>query len=128
MVDDNNSSEMHVDDIKFLAQPNLNGKSRVETEFENLDYIGQGAFGQVYKVRNKLDQRVYALKNIELNSKNKLINKKIIREVKLLSSLNHENVVRYYNSWIESATVSPQEDESEEDYSDNHKQKTDRKT
>lgn len=25
------------------------------------------------------------------------------REVELLSRLNHENVVRYFNSWIESA-------------------------
>lgn len=24
-----------------------------------------------------------------------------MREVKLLSRLNHENVVRYYNSWLE---------------------------
>jgi len=27
------------------------------------------------------------------------------REVELLSRLNHENVVRYYNSWIETSTA-----------------------
>lgn len=53
------------------------------------------------KVRNKLDGGVYALKRIRLNPRNKLLNKKITREVKLLSQLNHENVVRYFNSWIE---------------------------
>lgn len=56
-------------------------------------------------MRNKLDQRCYAIKRIELNPKNKQLNRKIIREVKLLSRLNHENVVRYYNSWIESAII-----------------------
>lgn len=56
-------------------------------------------------MRNKLDQRCYAIKRIELNPKNKQLNRKIIREVKLLSRLNHENVVRYYNSWIESAVI-----------------------
>lgn len=53
------------------------------------------------QVRNKLDGRIYAIKRIKLNPKNKLLNKKITREVKLLSQLNHENVVRYFNSWIE---------------------------
>ena len=54
-----------------------------------------------------MDGGVYAIKRIKLNPMNKQLNKKITREVKLLSQLNHENVVRYYNSWIESATVEP---------------------
>lgn len=53
------------------------------------------------KVRNQLDGGVYAIKRILLDPKSKQFNKRITREVKLLSRLNHENVVRYYNSWIE---------------------------
>lgn len=52
-----------------------------------------------------MDGCYYAIKRIELNPKNKQLNKKILREVKLLSRLNHENVVRYYNSWIETALI-----------------------
>lgn len=55
----------------------------------------------IFQVRNKLDRCFYAIKRIELNPMNKLLYKKITREVKLLSRLNHENVVRYFNSWIE---------------------------
>lgn len=57
------------------------------------------------QVRNKLDGGVYAIKRIELNPRNRQLKRRITREVKLLSQLNHENVVRYYNSWIESATI-----------------------
>lgn len=83
----------------------MSGQSRIKNEFEVLKWLGKGAFGDVLKVRNKLDGGIYAIKRIELNPKNKQLNKKITREVKLLSRMNHENVVRYYNSWIESATV-----------------------
>lgn len=47
-----------------------------------------------FKVRNRLDGNAYAIKRIVLNPKSKDLNKKITREVKLLSRLNHENVVR----------------------------------
>ena len=52
-------------------------------------------------MKNKLDGSIYAIKAIRLSSKNQQMDKKMIREVKLLSKLNHENVVRYYTSWIE---------------------------
>jgi translation initiation factor 2-alpha kinase 4 len=54
------------------------------------------------------------VKRIKLNPKNKHLNKKIVREVKLLSSLNHENIVRYYNSWIEETTIVKEEDSDAE--------------
>lgn len=63
-------------------------------------------------MRNKLDGCYYAIKRIQLNPKNKTLNKKIVREVKLLSRLNHENVVRYYNSWIETTTIKEEVDNS----------------
>ena len=46
------------------------------------------------QVRNHLDGNIYAIKRIELHKENKQIYKKITREVRLLSNLNHENVVR----------------------------------
>ncbi|KAK5647909.1 hypothetical protein RI129_002801 [Pyrocoelia pectoralis] len=101
----NASPEPILADIRTLSHSNAGGQSRVENEFEVMQWIGKGAFGDVLKVRNKLDGGHYAIKRIELNPKNKQLNRKITREVKLLSKLNHENVVRYYNAWIESATI-----------------------
>ncbi|XP_038072297.1 eIF-2-alpha kinase GCN2-like isoform X2 [Patiria miniata] len=83
------------------------GHSRLRSEFEVLDFLGKGGFGSVTKVLNKLDGSIYAIKRILLNPKSRELNRKITREVKLLSRLNHENVVRYFNSWIEVAESPP---------------------
>lgn len=77
-------------------------QSRLRTEFEVLMYLGKGAYGDVLKVRNILDNREYAIKRIPLPARSRQLYKKMTREVELLSRLNHENVVRYFNSWIES--------------------------
>lgn len=82
------------------------GRSRLHTEFEVLQWLGEGAYGDVLKVKNILDNRQYAIKRIPLTTKSKQIFKKMTREVELLSRLNHENVVRYFNSWIENASES----------------------
>ncbi|KAK7862324.1 hypothetical protein R5R35_005220 [Gryllus longicercus] len=100
---DKNEDEESIIIASIPCQPN--GHSRIYQEFEMMKLLGKGSFGNVYKVRNKLDGGIYAIKRIELDPKNKQLNRKITREVKLLSRLNHENVVRYYNSWIESATI-----------------------
>lgn len=88
-------------ELDMMAHNTSSGKSRVQVEFQVLDCLGKGAYGEVFKVKNKLDQGYYAIKRIRLDPKATVANKKIIREVKLLSRLNHENVVRYYNSWME---------------------------
>ena len=51
------------------------------------------------KARNKLDGRTYAIKKIKLNPHDR---EAIIDEVKTLARMVHQNVVRYYYSWIES--------------------------
>ncbi|KAM7402881.1 hypothetical protein PAMA_003688 [Pampus argenteus] len=74
--------------------------SRYLDEFEELQLLGKGAFGAVIKVKNKLDGCYYAVKRIQVNPTSKQF-RRIKGEVTLLSRLNHENIVRYYNAWIE---------------------------
>ncbi|XP_067942850.1 eIF-2-alpha kinase GCN2-like [Watersipora subatra] len=96
--DDETDQDSH---LEAIIPRDSSGASRLAQEFLLLGIIGEGGFGQVLKVRNKLDRCLYAIKRITLNPRSKLLNKRITREVKLLSRLNHENVVRYYNSWLE---------------------------
>ncbi|KAI4804081.1 hypothetical protein KUCAC02_025723 [Chaenocephalus aceratus] len=74
--------------------------SRYFNEFEELQLLGKGAFGAVIKVQNNLDGCYYAVKRILVNPASKQF-RRIKGEVTLLSRLNHENIVRYYNAWIE---------------------------
>lgn len=98
-------TEKKVNEIPMSASM-TSGRSRLQIEFEVLQWLGQGAFGDVLKVKNILDNRQYAIKRIPLTSRSRQIYKKMTREVELLSRLNHENVVRYFNSWIENASES----------------------
>lgn len=76
----------------------------IDLEYKVLEELGHGGFGTVYKVRNRVDSRLYALKKVKLNPDNETLNERIMREVKLLSRLNHENVIRYYTAWNETET------------------------
>ncbi|NWX46655.1 E2AK2 kinase, partial [Steatornis caripensis] len=60
--------------------------------FKNIEPIGVGGFGNVFKATAKLDERSYAVKRVSFT-------KNVKREVKELARLNHENIVRYYCSW-----------------------------
>lgn len=76
------------------------GASRYKQEFDELLKLGGGASGQVWKVRNKLDRGIYAVKKINLKEKDPLTSK-IQREVTTISRLMHKSICRYYAAWIE---------------------------
>jgi translation initiation factor 2-alpha kinase 3 len=42
----------------------------------------------------------YAVKRVQLPIKEEA-KKKVMREVKFLAKLDHKNIVRYYNTWLE---------------------------
>ncbi|KAM7117484.1 interferon-induced, double-stranded RNA-activated protein kinase isoform 1-T4 [Ciconia maguari] len=81
---DTNSSEEnespHTVDKRFLES------------FKNIEPIGKGGFGNVFKATAKLDERTYAVKRVRFT-------RNVKREVKELARLDHENIVRYYCSW-----------------------------
>eukprot|EP00924_Labyrinthula_sp_SR-Ha-C_P015067 maker-scaffold_9-snap-gene-7.21-mRNA-1 protein AED:0.01 eAED:0.01 QI:113/1/1/1/1/1/2/377/496 len=61
-------------------------------------FLGRGSYGTVVSVVGRLDNTVYALKRIKLK---RSLPKKCLREVKILSCLNHRNILRYFNAWIQ---------------------------
>ncbi|KAJ6264845.1 hypothetical protein Dda_0998 [Drechslerella dactyloides] len=74
-------------------------QGRYTTEWDEIQRLGRGGFGEVVKARNKYDGHVYAIKKVAETSSNTL--EDVLKEVQLLSRLNHPNVVRYYSTWME---------------------------
>ncbi|KAJ3033827.1 Eukaryotic translation initiation factor 2-alpha kinase [Rhizophlyctis rosea] len=79
----------------------LDVRSRYKEDFAELKPLGKGAFGQVWRVRNRLDGVEYAIKRVKLRVGKKHNLQKILREVKFQARLSHPNVVRYYSAWLE---------------------------
>ncbi|CAM9274295.1 unnamed protein product, partial [Phaeothamnion confervicola] len=81
----------------------LVSNQRYASEFAEGGKLGKGGFGTVYRCTNLLDGHEYAIKKIRLSSDPRQGSEldKVLREVKILALLDHPNVVRYYQAWLE---------------------------
>ncbi|VDM25593.1 unnamed protein product [Toxocara canis] len=82
--------------------------SRYRSDFEEIQLIGKGGFGTVFLVRSRIDNCKYAVKKIPFSIMRNSPMVKAVNEVRLLASLQHANIVRYFGAWVEmNSTVSP---------------------
>ena len=58
--------------------------------------IGKGAAGIVYKIH--IDKNEYAVKEMDINTIDNEGIRIIENEANILTKINHENIVKYYNS------------------------------
>ena len=101
-VKDTEGKEYLMFDSSELYDESLIGEK--SDDFEILKKLGQGAFGKVFKVRSKLNNKVYAMKmlNIEkLQKDNKKAYELSLNETSFLEGLSHPHIIKYYKSFIE---------------------------
>lgn len=96
------------DDDDYVAPLASSIGSRYHTDFIEMGILGRGGGGEVVKVRNRLDRRIYAIKKVLMESEKgknakfgQMQNKKLRREVTTISRMTHKNIVRYYQAWVE---------------------------
>jgi translation initiation factor 2-alpha kinase 3 len=88
-----------------------------KTQYGPKSLLGKGGFGHVYRVKNLVDQREYAVKKIVIRgeqvslARDKEQQEALLREARSLSKLNHENIVRYYGAWVETCPAGSSMDE-----------------
>ena len=64
-----------------------------------LNILGKGSFGNIYKVKHIRNNKIFALKEIQLNSKIE-INEKA-KEIRNLNTIKSSYIVSYYNSYYD---------------------------
>ena len=68
-------------------------------KYNIIQSLGHGAFGAAYKVLNKIDNQIYVMKKISVEMASREEIEKMENEAKILSSVNSEFVVKYYESF-----------------------------
>lgn len=89
---------------------NDNFVSRYQGDFDLVQCLGKGGFGVVFEVKNKLDDCKYAIKRIVLPNRQESRDR-VMREVRTLAHCEHQNIVRYFQAWVETPPPGWQEKE-----------------
>ncbi|KNG51328.1 pek protein kinase [Stemphylium lycopersici] len=98
--------------LQLRGYPHLQ-TDRYIREFSELEIVGKGGYGKVFKAKHKLDGSFYAVKRIPVSpSKVAKIQEhgpeeleSMLEEVRSLARFDHNNIVRYHNAWLEFTTL-----------------------
>ena len=71
--------------------------SALLSHYEPLEFLGEGGFARVYKVKRREDRKIVALKIPRINERTSGL---FIKEVAAWYNLNHDNIVRLYKADI----------------------------
>lgn len=98
-------SDEHSNLLQWNSEKTQNGLQVINSQYSNafieLEKIGDGGFGEVYKAYNYIDSQKYAIKKVPFFDVNDPNNMRAFNEVRCLATLTHENIVRYHTTWLE---------------------------
>ncbi|XP_060534397.1 wee1-like protein kinase isoform X2 [Cylas formicarius] len=101
-LNDSDASDIEIEQpTKRMALQESN-IPRYHREFHEIELIGRGQFGSVFKCVNRLDGCVYAIKKSTKPVAGSSFEKTALNEVYAHAVLGkHQHVVRYYSAWAE---------------------------
>ena len=68
-------------------------------DFIIIKQLGSGAFSTVSLVTRKQDQKIYALKCVQISKLSSIERQNSLNEIRLLASINHKNIISYKESF-----------------------------
>ncbi len=66
------------------------------TNFKVMDFIGNGSFGNVYKIQKTENDEIFALKTLLAPLSDDTALRTFVNEGNLATTISHENVIKYY--------------------------------
>ena len=72
--------------------------------FEILKQLGKGSFSLVLVAKRKEDNKIYAIKRVQISNMSNKEKLNALNEVRLLSSINHQNIIGYKESFYDEPT------------------------
>jgi NIMA (never in mitosis gene a)-related kinase len=83
----------------------MSSKATSTRDFEKKRCIGKGSSGTVYHVKRLSDKKSYALKEVSLSSLPVREREDAVNEVRLLASVSHPGIVKYYEAFVENSKL-----------------------
>ena len=75
-------------------------------DYEKLLFLGKGSFGEVSKVCFKKNNKIYALKKVEISKmQNQKAKELSINEKKLLPNFTHPHIIKYHHSFYDNGNL-----------------------
>ena len=74
----------------------INKSGEPEEEYEIITKLGAGTYGQVYKVKNKNNNAIRAMKKIAKHWLGNLKESEVIKEIEILKNLNHPYIIKLF--------------------------------
>ena len=88
--------EISINDLNTYQLPS----NCFSSHYKILSFLGEGSYGKVFKAREISTGRIIAVKKMSIGDSQSKYNK-IIKEINLLKSLDHPNIVKYYDFFQE---------------------------
>ena len=69
-------------------------------DYEVLEKLGEGTFGKVFKVKNKNNNCIRAMKQIDKRFLNNIDDSEVGKEIEILKKLNHPYIMKLYEYYV----------------------------